>query len=168
MNASVAIEGLSTACGGLSPGGLLKLEYLPLPYLSPAARILLSQGHAYIGSALGSIYPKGWLTLPFLVTDLNWSDNAVQTDQGRHYERSITATITGHNATIVSELERMGGFRYLLRAIDRDGQGWLLNTPATAFSFTHQFQSGATGSQTRRHSIRFQGQTPKNAATWQW
>lgn len=160
------LTGISQNCGGLQPGGLLTVEYLPLPYLSASAEHLVNSENSFVG-ALASIYTENWLSMQILLsTDREWKDSVREDEQGRFFDRTVEGSFAGSEPPTKHEINQMKQYRYLLRVRDRAGRRWLLNDPETAFKFTYSFSTGNKGTDGRKHQIKWAGQTPHEAVLW--
>lgn len=159
-------ESLAIGCGQSVPGGLLTVEYLPLPYLqSSSADSSVSLDNNFVGT-LTSSYPENWFSVKLLIDDREWRDNLRPDEQGSFFERSIEGAYAADEVPTRRLLERMKQFRYLVRVTDRSGNRWLLNRPETAFGFSYTYQTSPRGSAARKYQFRWSGQEWREAVLW--
>jgi hypothetical protein len=160
------LQGISTYCGSVDPGGLLVIEYFPVP--NYAALTFDPVTRFSVQEFTGDLTPDGnaWFRAIVLPQDRIWNDNQINDEQGAAYERSVEAILPYHTPALAAELERMKNYRFVVRVKKRDGTGWLLNLPDNAFAFSSTFSTSPGGTQAVRHRLRWSGQVANQA--WNW
>lgn len=157
------LAGISSYCGAAEAGGLLLIEYFPVPNYSqatfdPVTRFALQ-------AFTGTLTPDGnaWLRAYVQSQDRIWNDSQQNSEHGAAYERSVEAILPFHTSALAAELERMKQYRFVVRVKKRDGTGWLLNLPDNAFAFSSTFSTSNSGNQPVRHRLRWSGMAAQQA-----
>ena len=160
------LEGLvniSSLCGDINLGGLLKIEYLPVKWVDVATYDPIISPQRNWAHEINILGGKDWLSVPIKATKRSWIENQVTGRQGVHYSQSVSGLLPKNTPEIADELDRMSRHTFLLRVNDRNGQPWVLGTIEHPFRFSSSMSTGQKSAEFNNHSIRFSALTPFKA-----